>query len=165
MPELSELDPIPGGNVSDDDLLLVYDMQNQRSYKVARSVLMGDVARENEAVSFSSVSADDATFASLTAATLLFTGGGIADVVTAQTSISLPSLAAQAVGSVPVLVPGALVGMIAMATFAGGAGAGIWHSAHVSANDEVTISLGNSSGSTVAASTRNVSIFLIRLPE
>lgn len=164
MPEINDLEQLPSANASDDDLLLIWDMQNQRAYKVTRGVLLGNVARTGAEVEFSTVAAEEGTFTQLTPALLLFAaGGGIADMVTASETVAVPTLAAQASGTVGVPVEGAAVGMLVLVTFASGLAPGLSYAAHVSAPDLVAITFTNASAASITGTIEAAKISLVTL--
>lgn len=165
MPELPDLSPIPGGNVSDDDILLIYDFQNGRAYKVTRGALLGNVARTNAAATFTDLTADSATFTELTPALLTFAGGGgIADMLTASETVAVPTLAAQASQAVNVAVAGADASMAALVTISDGLAAGLTYHSRVSAADTVTITFTNASAGSITGASKTAKIMLFALP-
>lgn len=158
MAELPDLDPTPGGSVTDDDLLLIYDMTNGRAYKVTRGTLLGNVARENADAAFANLSAEEFTATQITSALLQFTsGGGIGDMVTASGSVTVPTLAAAATGTATLSVPGAAAGMLVLATFTGGLPAGLAFTAHVTSSGIVTFTFTNASSASISGASAPVS--------
>lgn len=166
MAELPDLSPIPGGNVSDDDLLLIFDVANSLAYKIPRGLLLGNVARENADATFANLAAEEFTATQITPALLLFASdGGIADMVTGSFAVTVPTIAAQEAPSVNVAVPGAAVGMGASVTFSDGLAAGLSYTAHVSAADTVTIRFVNGTASPITGASKTAKIALMALQE
>lgn len=164
MVELVDLPAIPEGNVSDDDLLLIYDNTAGRSYKVTRSVFMAAFARRNGDAEFNLLSAETGTFTELVAAQITFvSAGGIADMVTAAATVAVPTIAAGASSSVNVPVPGAVAGMAVSVTFTGGLTAGLCFTAYVSAPDVVTVIFTNASSGSIPAASEDARFALFTL--
>lgn len=165
MVELVDIPSIPEGNVSDDDLLLIYDMTAGRSYKVTRLLLLAGIARLNAPAEFTALSAEEATFTEATVAQLLFaSGGGVSDMVTASAPVVVPTLAAGATDTVNVSVAGAVAGMAALCTFTDGLAPGLCFTAHVSAPDVVTVAFVNASSGSITGASKTASIALFTLP-
>lgn len=166
MAELPDLDPIPGANVSDDDLILIYDMENNRAYKVTRGNLLGNVARTGDDADFNVLSAETATFTEVTPALLSFaSGGGIADMITASgESVSVPTIASQSSDTVTVTITGAVAGMVALVTFSDALAAGLVYHAHVSADDILTITFTNATAGSITGESKTAEIILFTLP-
>lgn len=164
MAELPELDAIPGESVSDDDLLLIYDIANGRAYRVSRATLLGDVARENADATFANLSAEGITATQITPALLAFAGGGgIADMVTVTGNVTIPTLAAATAGSAALSVPGAASGMLVLATFTGGLAEGLTYTAHVSAGSTVTFRFVNATGASIVGASAAVRVACLAL--
>lgn len=159
MAELPDLDPTPGGSVSDDDLLLIYDMTNGRAYKVTRGTLLGNVAREMADADFVNLSAEGITATQITPALLVFAGGGgIADMVTATGSVTIPTLAAATAGTATLSVPAAAAGMLVLATFTAGLPPGLACTAYVSAAGIVTFNFVNATGASISGASAPVRV-------
>lgn len=166
MAELPDLSPIPGGNVSDDDLLLIFDVQNSLAYKITRGQLLGNVARENADATFANLSAEEFTATQITPALLLFaSGGGVGDMVSGSFAVTVPTIAAQEAASVNVSVPGAATSMLALVTISDGLAAGLSYTAHVSAAGTVTIRFVNGTANPITGASRTAKIALMALQE
>lgn len=166
MAELPDLSPIPGGNVSDDDLLLIYDITNSLAYKITRGTLLGNVARTGSPATFTDLAADDLTATQITAALLLFAaGGGIQNMISGSFAVSVPTIAAQEAASVTVSVPGAAVGMAASVTISDGLAAGLAYTAHVSAADTVILRFVNGTANPITGASKTAKIALMALQE
>lgn len=104
MVELNQIAPIPGGSVSDDDFLLVYDVQAGRAYRITRGQLLAGVARNLPPMTSGSVAVTmpiiaagasqtiTATLAGLTVGSAVtVTGdGAVLDAVTLRGWVSAP---------------------------------------------------------------------------
>lgn len=164
MAELPDLDPTPGGSVTDDDLLLIYDMTNGRAYKVTRGTLLGNVARENADAAFANLSAEGFTATRITPASLEFaSGGAIGDMVTASGDVTVPTLAAATAGTATLSVAGAAAGMLVVATFTGGLPAGLAYTAYVSAAGTVTFRFVNATGASISGAAAPVRVACLTL--
>lgn len=166
MVELVDIDTIPNNAVSDDDLLLIYDLTAGHAFKVTRGVLLQGIARLNRVAAFTNLSAEDATFTEVTAALMSFaSGGGIADMVTARPSITIPTIAAGTAQTVTIPVSGATLGMAVVCTISDGLAPGLCLNAYVSATNQVSVVLTNATSGSIAGATKSARLILISLPE
>lgn len=159
MAELPDLEATPGGSVSDDDLLLIYDMANSRAYKVTRGTLLGNVARENADAAFLNLSAEELTATKIIPASLEFAAGGsIGDMVTVAGDVTVPTIAAATAGTATLSVPGSVAGMLVVATFTAGLPAGLAYTAYVSAAGTVTFRFVNATANPITGATAPVRV-------
>lgn len=149
MPELDDLDAIPGGNISDDDLLLIFDVGSGTAYKIAKSVFLDGVAFEDGDHDFGASTITDLTATNAEIANLTFSSGGaeITNVIRHSATVNFASIAANDVSSQTVTVTGAVAGDHVVLTVNQAYANPVAFRAYVSATNTVTIEAVNNSAS------------------
>jgi hypothetical protein len=118
MPDLNALPVASSGDVSDDDLLLIFDngAASNKSRQVTRANLLTGIARNGAAITPTSVASSGAITApsgsidSLTVATALVMGATVQRVLSVTGTLTLPTIANGAQGSATFTLTNAVVG-------------------------------------------------------
>lgn len=118
MPELNALPVASSGDISDDDLVLVFEngAASNKSRQATRGAFLTGVARNGAAITPASVASAGAVTApsgaidTLTVATKLVLGAEVQRVLTVSATLTLPTIASGAEGSATVTLTGAVVG-------------------------------------------------------
>lgn len=171
MPELIDLPAIQPNDVTDDDLLLIFDAgaATLPSRKVKRGDLLRDVARTgtNADASFGKVDATDvqapvAAIDRLSVATGLEMGATLSRILTVTGEAAIPALAAGVQASVTLSMTGALVGDAVTAHMPATLPPTLVVRAAVSAPDVVTIYVMNVGTAQVAAAIYSARVVALR---
>jgi hypothetical protein len=172
MPELNALPVASSGDISDDDLVLVYEngAASNKSRQATRASLLTGVARNGAAITPSSVTSAGAVTApsgainTLTVATSLIIGATLQKVLTVAATLTLPTIAAAAEGSATLTLTGAVVGDQALLQLPSTFPAGLLLSrAVVTGVNTMTCYFFNASGSSIAGSGYSVRATAMRL--
>lgn len=171
MPELNELTVIPVADVSDDDLLLIYDMSagSENSKACTRGDMLKDVARDNGDHDFGTSEIDDltATAATLVDATitqsLAFDGAAtLTKLYRATAAINTAGTADGAGETLTATVTGCAAGDFLAVSFTDALPDGLSWQAWVSGADTVSIRFINQSGGAVGSDTYTAKIVAMR---
>jgi hypothetical protein len=171
MTELNELPAVAEADVSDDDLLLLYDNSaaTNKARKVTRAHMLKDVAREGGDHDFGTseitdLTATDASISNLSVVTgLTFDSAAtIASVRAASASVVVGSISAGAAATVTMTLTGAATGDHVNLSFAGAIADGLVAQAWVSASDIVSIRLYNADSGGFGGATYTARVAAIR---
>jgi hypothetical protein len=118
MPDLNALPVATSGDVSDDDLLLIFDngAASNKSRQVSRADMLTGVARNGAAMTPASVASSGAITApsgsidSLTVAAALVMGATVQRILSATGTLTVPTIASGAQGSATFTLTNAVVG-------------------------------------------------------
>lgn len=140
--EIDELTTIPGAQISDDDLLVIYDVGAATAYKITKSALLAGLATIGGDHDFGT-----SNF------TQLSVGGGadITNVLFRQDTVTPPDILSGATDVQTVTVTGAVTTDSVFLTIASALPAGMSVQAWVSSADTVSIKFFNNIGSTIAS--------------
>ena len=171
MPELPDLPAIDPADVSDDDLLLIYDNSapSNKARKVTRTQLLRDVVFEDGDHNLGVVEIDDlsATDASLTNATII-TGlefdaaSTINSFIAGSVSIITVGTANGAGETLAKTVSGATTAAFLSVAFTAALPDGLSCQAWISATDTVSFRFFNNSGGAVASDTYTARVTIIK---
>lgn len=172
MPELSGLPVASSGDITDDDLVLVYEngAASNKSRQATRASFLTGVARNGAAMTPASVASAGAVTApsgaidTLTVATGLVMGATLSRVLTAAVTLNLPTIAAGAEGSAAVTLTGAVVGDQAILQLPNTFPAGLLLSrAVVTGVNTVTCYFWNASGGSITGAGYSVRATTVRI--
>lgn len=154
------------GNVSDDDLLVTYDMGAGQGRKVTRAALLTGVARSGQDATLAVVDADElnaptGAIDTLTVATELIMGARISKVVYLSSLVAVPTVAAGAQGTVTVTLTGSVTGDMLMVN-ATALDAGLIMSGTVTSANTVTLYFWNASAASIAGANRIIRLLALR---
>jgi hypothetical protein len=169
MTELPDLPEVTEANVTNDDLLLIYDVgaASNKSRKCTRANLLHDVVRTTGAFSVETLNATVALNApagaidDLTVNTLTI-GANLSKIVVATVSASIPEATTGVQVTVAMAVTGALVGDMVTLHAGSTFPAGLIIRGTVTASDVVTLYAFNATGLTIAAASHSIKALLIR---
>ena len=171
MPELNALPPIVPADVSNDDLLLIYDNSaaTLKARKVTRSDFLKDVPREGGdhdfgTSDFETLTATDATSVNHTITTsLTFEGAAtIASVRNVVTSVAVPSISSGLSETVTLTLSGIASGDYVNLSFLGPVSEGLIFQAWVSAADTISIRFFNADSGAFSGASYDIQIMAIR---
>lgn len=172
MPDLSGLPVASSGDISDDDLVLVFDngAASNKSRKATRAAFLTGVARNGAAMTPASVTSAGAVTAptgaidTLTVATGLVMGATLSRVLSVAATLTIPTIADAAEGSGAVTLTGAVVGdqvtLGLPSTFPAGL---ILARAVVTGANTVTCYFFNASGSSITGADYSIRATVMRL--
>jgi len=171
MPELNQLLPIAPANVSDDDLLLIYDNSatSNKAKSVTRGQLLAGVARDGGDHNFGVSEVEDLTATlgnviQLTVTTsLTFDAAATLQKIYRQTgAVVAPTLADGVAGSVTFAIAGILTGDYLSMSFTSALPDGLTHQAFISASGVVTIRFYNSTAASIAGASYTARVTAMR---
>lgn len=172
MPEIIDLPSIEPNNVTDDDLLVVYDMgaASNKARKVTRASLFKDVARTGLGTdaSFATVEAQElqapvAKLDNVSIATGLEMGATLGRILTATGDVAIPTVAAGAQGSVTIPVPGALLDDAVTVHAPPALPAGLILRAAVTVADVVTVYAFNATSNSIPGASHALRVVALRV--
>lgn len=171
MPEINELPAIDPLEVTDDDLLVLWNGSapaGSRATKVTRSQFLSGVARDGQDATIATVDADAlnapaGAIDTLTVTAGLVMGATLEKMVRGDFSITISTLASLALETQTKTVTGALVGDFVLIRAPSTLPAGLVLVASVSASDTVQIRVTNCSGSSIAGATYSMSALALRM--
>lgn len=167
--ELNALSPIDPADVSDDDLLLVWDSAapSGNAKKATRGQVLAGVVRDGADATLGIVTADDVaapagSIDELTVTTGLIMGDTINLILKQLQTIALADIAAAASASPTITVTGAVVGDFVIVNAPSTIPAGFIVRGYVSGADTVTLRLYNASSSTLVGASHDFSVLVVR---
>jgi hypothetical protein len=172
MPELNALPEATSGDISDDDLVLVYEngAASNKSRRATRGNFLTGVARNGAAITPASVASAGAMAApsgaidTLTVATALVMGATLSRILSASGTLTLPTIANGAEGSAAITLTGCVVGdqiiLQLPTTFPAGL---LLSRAVVTGANTVTCSFWNASGSSITGAGYTVRATALRV--
>jgi hypothetical protein len=172
MPDLSGLPEATSGDISDDDLVLVFEngAASNKSRKATRANFLTGVARNSAAITPSSVTSAGAVTSptgaidTLTVATKLVIGAEVQKVLTSTGTLTIPTIADAAEGSATITLTGAVVGDQALLQLPSTFPAGLLLSrAVVTGANTVTCYFWNASGSSITGAGYTVRATALRV--
>ena len=170
MVELNALSPIAPADVSDDDLVLIWDTAapSANAKRASRSEFLAGVIRASAAatlgvVSATSLAAPVGTVDTLTVATGLIMGGTLSRVLTASGSVAAPTVTTLAQESVTMTVTGAVSGDVAMVFLPHTLPVGLIAKAVVTSSNTVTILFFNATGGTITGASYTARVVVMRI--
>ena len=170
MVELNALTAIDPADVSDDDLVLIFDSAapSGNSKKATRAQFLAGVARNGQdatlgIVDAAEVNAPVSALNTLTVATGLVIGATVSKVLTATASLAVPDILAAASATVTMTVTGAAVGDLVLLGLPAGLSAGMIVRGDVTGANTVTVRLYNATAATIAAASYSVKAVAVRV--
>lgn len=170
-PEIIDLPTEPEVSVTDDDLLLIYEIgaSADRSKQVTRGRLLHDVARDGGDHDFGTseitdLTASTASVNNLTVTTgLIFdTGATIDNVYAGLREIVLPDVLTESSNTQTVAFPLATTGNFLIAALKEALPDGLTMQAWISSADVVSFKFYNSTGLTISGATYNAKIMVVQ---
>lgn len=156
-------------NVSDDDLIIIYDMSGglNPTRKVSVGDFLASAVRTSGANTTDDLTLDNLTITAGNANTLVVItsitlGATLQRVLAATASIAVPSLAAGASADLSLTVTGAAVNDVVVVNCLSDAADGLLFRSRVSASDTVEIQATNASGASFAGATYSFKAVVIR---
>lgn len=169
MPEIPALPAIEPSNVTDDDLLVIYDVgaATQPARKVTRGALLRGVARSEEDATFrdldaESLSGQQGTINVLTVETGLDMGARLSRILTGVGPISMASVPANQQVTVTAALQGAIAGDVVLIQAEAQLPSGLVLQGYVLTSGVVTITAFNATGASIAAAERNLRVTALR---
>ena len=170
MVELNALTAIDPADVSDDDLVLIWDTAapSANAKKATRGQFLAGVIRTGAAATLGVVTATSAAaptgaIDTLTVATALVMGGTLSRLLTASGSVAAPTVATLAQGSVTMTVTGAVTGDVAMVFLPDTLPVGLIAKAVVTSPNTVTILFFNASASSITGASYTARVVVMRI--
>lgn len=168
--ELIDLVAIEPADVSNDDLVLMWDIAapSGNAKKATRAQFLAGVAMEETDVVFGDVDADAlnapvGAIDELTVATGLIIGATIEKVLTASASLSVADILAYDDGTATMTVTGAVSGDVVILALPAGMPAGMIVRGDVTAANTVTVRIYNATAATITAASYTVRALVIRV--
>lgn len=163
MVEINQIAAIAPESISDDDLIIIWDVANARGYRATRGQFLNDVLRANSDAEVLNLSAESISANELRPASLIFNGDGtIETAIQASASITIPSVAAGATETIAVTVTDLTTDMMPQISFGGALPSGLIPYAFASAADTLTIRFTNVTGASIAGGGATARIFCIK---
>lgn len=170
MPEINDLTPIAPADVTDDDLLVIWDTSapaGSEAKRVTRAQFLDGAVRSGQNATLSDVDADElnapvGAIDTLTVSVGLNMGATISDLVLWSGSVTIATLASLATQPQTVTVPGALVGDFVILQAPSSLPAGLILTAAVSGANTMQIRAVNATGASIAGAAYTLSVLLIR---
>ncbi len=166
MVTIPELPSQSSGNVTDDDLLVTYDMGAGQGRKVTRAAFLTGVARSGQDATLGAINADElnaptGAIDTLTVATELVMGARVSNIVYLSSLVAVPTVAAGAQGTVTVTLTGSVTGDMLMVN-ATALDAGLILSGTVTSANTVTLYFWNASAAPIAGANRIIRLMAMR---
>ena len=170
MTEIIALPAIAAADVSDDDLIVLFDIgaATQKSRKATRAHFLKDVVRTagtfavgllNATVGFT---APEASIDTMTVNTALILGATVSKILSVSASVAIPDATAAAQSTVTMAVADAVVGDVVTISAPAGLPAGLILRGVVTAAGVVTIYAFNATSVTIAAASYSIRVMLVR---
>lgn len=171
MPEINELPPIAPSDVSDDDLIVLWDAaapSGSNAKQSTRAQFLAGVTREDQDATLAVVDADElnaplGAIDTITVASALVMGATLSKMVYASASVTVATLASLATETQTKTVTGALVGDIVILQPPHGLPVGLLLSGAVAATDTVQIHAVNATVASIPGATYSVAALLMRM--
>jgi len=167
MVEIPALPTQSEGNVTDNDLLVLYDTGAAQTRKVTLANLLTGVARDGMdatlgVVDAAELNAPEGAIDLLTVATGLVIGATLAQATYVNATVAVPTVAAAAQGTAVVTLTGAVVGDMLLVNGIA-LDAGLILSGEVTGANTVTLKFFNATAGSIAGASRVVRIVALRL--
>lgn len=167
--ELNALSPIDPANVSDDDLLLIWDTAapSGNAKKATRAQILTGVVMSGSDADLGVVTADDiqapsGSIDSLTVATGIHMGSTLNAIKLNAQTIALADITTGASASHSLTVSGVIVGDFVLISAPSTIPAGVMVNGYASATDIITLRLFNATASTLAAASHDFRLLVLR---
>lgn len=169
--ELNGLTPISTPNVTDDDLVLVWDTTaaaGSNAKSATRAQLLKDVARIGGdatlgVVNATELNAPDGAIDNLVVTTGLTMGDTLARIVTASASVTIPDAAADTAVTATMAVTGVAVGDVVILSLPSGFPVGMIARADVTATNTITIRCYNATVALIATAAYTIRALALRV--
>lgn len=169
--ELNALSPISTPNMTDDDLLLVWDSTaaaGSNSKQATRAQLLTGVVRTSANATLGTVdaavlNAPAGAIDSLSVVTALIMGGTLARILTVATSVTIPDAAADTAVTATMTVTGVAVGDVVILSLPSGFPVGMIARADVTATNTVTVRCYNATASLIATAAYTIRALALRV--
>jgi|GEM_PF-4913588 len=169
--ELNSLNSIAPANVTDDDLVLIWDTTapaGSNSKKATRGQLLDGVVRSGAAATLTIVDATElnapvGAIDNLVVATGLTMGGTLASISTISTSVTIPDAAADTTVTAAMTVTGAAVGDVVILSLPSGFPVGMIARADVTAPNAVTVRCYNATAALIATAAYTIRALALRV--
>lgn len=169
MPEIDEIEPLlDEGDVSDDDLIVIFDVGSDSAGRMTRGSFLNGVARDGGDHDFGTSEITDLTATNASISALSITGAismgdDLSRVLKATASVSVGDIAAGAGQTVTMSLTGCLAGDALIFSSNVLLPDGLHVQAWISATNTVSIRFHNSTGSTITAASYSMTAAALRI--
>lgn len=170
MVEIIDLVAMGEPDVSDDDLLVIWDSgaPSANGKQVRRDYFLKNVVRSGNSATLATVDADvvnapEGAIDALTVGTALIMGATVAKIMTASDSVTIPVIAAGAAGTATMAVLGAVAGDVVLLQLPAAFPDGLQCHADVSAGDTITLRLFNANSIPTVSAGHTIRALVIRV--
>jgi len=170
MTEIPDLPEVLAPDITDDDLIILYDVgaATQKSRHATRANFLGGLVRTTGTFAVGTLNATGALNApagsidDLTVSGSLILGGEVTKMLSGSAAVAIPTVASGAEGTVTMSLTGAIVGDIVTVNGPSTLPAGLILRGVVTAPDEVTIYAVNASAASITGASHTLNVMLVR---